>query len=306
MNRCSLRAGRRPRPGFTLIELLVVIAIIAVLIGLLMPAIQKTREAASRARCLNNLKQIGLGMHTFHDAFGTLPYCRTGGHEQDNTWAVILLPFIEQVPFSQTWFATPIPNLDGPPIVSNFPQLSINDLRFNKAIRMQFAPLNTTVNLYFCPSRRNPQVCLTPMGSNLVGACADYAVVGGDNNLNTGAFHINDAYGTGVRFAEISDGLSSTLMVGDKHLRSIDLGLGTYDGCIYSATPSGLSFRQAGSLHPLALSPTDNQNGQFGSWHTGVVNFVYCDGHGGGLPTSISATTLGYLATRAGSEVIQY
>jgi prepilin-type N-terminal cleavage/methylation domain-containing protein/prepilin-type processing-associated H-X9-DG protein len=295
---------RRRSRGFTLIELLVVISIIAVLIGLLVPAVQKVREAGNRMSCSNNLKQLGLGMHNFHDVYKRLPYCRTGGHEQDNTWAVILLPFIEQGPFYTTWFSTPIAGLDGPPIRSANPSLTINDLRFNRTIRTQSAPLSNTVPIYYCPARRGPQVCMAPLGSNLVGACGDYAVVGGNNTLNTGAFHINDLYGTGIRLTDVLDGTSNTLLIGEKHLTPTDLGQGTYDGCIYSATPAGLSFRQAGSAHPLALSLTDPQNGQFGSWHPGVVNFVFCDGHVTGLVTSIPGTTLGYLATRAGGEAI--
>jgi prepilin-type N-terminal cleavage/methylation domain-containing protein/prepilin-type processing-associated H-X9-DG protein len=300
----SGRRGRRGRRGFTLIELLVVIAIIAVLIGLLLPAVQKVREAAARMQCQNNLKQLGLGAHNFHDTLNALPYCRTGGHEQDNTWAVIILPFIEQNNLYTTWFSTPIPGLDGPQIVSPRPRIAINDLRFNRTIRTQSAPLNNTVSIFFCPSRRRPQICTAPVGSNLGGACSDYSVVGGDNSLNTGAFHINDLYGTGISLLAITDGTSNTLLMGDKHLRQADLGLGTYDGCIYSATPSGLTFRQAGTAHPLALSLFDAQNGQFGSWHAGVVNFVFCDGHVQALTTSVAGTTLGFLATRAGGEVI--
>jgi prepilin-type N-terminal cleavage/methylation domain-containing protein/prepilin-type processing-associated H-X9-DG protein len=295
---------RTVRAAFTLIELLVVIAIIAVLIGLLLPAVQKVREAAANTRCQNNLKQIGLGMQNFHDANGVLPYCRTGGHSQDHTWAVILLPYIEQTTLYNQWFATPIPNLDGPAVISTTPVISINDLRFNPTIRNQSAPLNNTVPGYFCPSRRTPQVCTTPMGANLVGACSDYAVVGGDNNLNTGPFHINDGYGVGIRITEITDGTSLTLMVGEKHLAPVDLGNGAVDGCVYSAVPAGLSFRQAGSNFPLALTRNDPQNGQFGSWHTGTVNFVFCDGHVAALPTSIAGSTLGALATRKGGEVI--
>jgi prepilin-type N-terminal cleavage/methylation domain-containing protein/prepilin-type processing-associated H-X9-DG protein len=300
----SPTARRRPRPAFTLIELLVVIAIIAILIALLVPAVQKVREAAARTQCQNNLKQLALGMLNFHDTYKVLPYCRTGGHEQDNTWAVILLPFIEQGPLYTQWFSTPIANLDGPPIVSALPTITINDLRFTKTIRTNSAPLNNLVPIYFCPARRSPQVCTAPMGSNLAGACSDYAVVGGDNTLNTGAFHINDGYGIGIRLLEITDGTSSTMLIGDKHLRPTDIGNGTYDGCVYSATPSGESFRQAGSAHPLALTIYDPQNGQFGSWHTGVVMFAFCDGHVDALTTSVAGTTLGFLATRHGGEII--
>ena len=314
-----IRSRRRVHKGFTLIELLVVIAIIAVLIGLLLPAVQKVREAASRMKCSNNLKQLGLAMHTFHDAYGLFPFARSGGRPQSITWAELVLPFIEQGNL-YTLFTTPVSNGNGgtyPMYMpsSEFATANIN-ITINDINRGQFqatGALSIGVPVFTCPTRREPSfISAKDTSSNFTyggeqGICSDYGANFGDTvdaNNNDGPFYLNQAYGTGLTIASMTDGLSNTFLMGEKHVQLGDLGNIPNDFTIWAAKPAATAGRLAGPNFPLALGDTDAYNTQFGSWHSGVVQFVFGDGSVHALSTSISSTTLGFLASRNDGQVI--
>ncbi len=218
------------RKAFTLIELLVVIAIIAILIALLLPAVQKVREAANRMSCSNNLKQIGLALHGYHDAYGRLPaavlipYAIEGQDALTNgarnpfgpNWAVYLLPFIEQENlYNQA-------NPASYPGTKNLSNLASYDLSWRQIC-------STPVKTYRCPSDGVGTPFTDPAGAppEPNWARGNYAAADGAGDSD---HHIGGAAGTnnpplpgvskgpvmainyGARFADIIDGTSNTFM----------------------------------------------------------------------------------------------
>jgi len=307
----------RTRSAFTLIELLVVIAIIAILIGLLLPAVQKVREAAARSSCQNNLKQIALAVHNYHDAEGTLPFNTQNeggwdwGYQQNQrSWSFLArsLPYIEQGNLKQ--------------------QLNIlnkTDVEpLGNTLGMNVAILNLTVKSFFCPSDDAISRQADNIRANLQGVMitlSNYKGVNGSNwcwgtdtnngptnNCNgltagDGAFYRRD-FAKKKTLMSITDGTSNTIIIGED-IPSINAhctwpyanGVGGT-----TAIPPNVMKRPDGTLYdPYGDWPYLYS---FRSRHTGGLQFANADGSVRFIRQSIPAATYRALSTINGGEVV--
>jgi prepilin-type N-terminal cleavage/methylation domain-containing protein/prepilin-type processing-associated H-X9-DG protein len=291
----------RARRGFTLIELLVVIAIIAILIGMLLPAIQKIRQSAFRAECKNNLKQIGIALYMYHDSEGTFPAGYVSGTDANGNdtgpgwgWASYLLQYLDQVPLQK-------------------------QIDFSKDISDPVNANARTTYLKFlaCPSDpsgvRNFDVVDGGGQPICTVAYCSYVAVNGNGGVtdsagtNDGTFLRN----RGFRLAEISDGLGTTLFIGE---RCTTMSLTTWVGAVTGgAVPSvrdpgaaeGAPALVLGHCGPhLPNNPDVTDADAFSSGHIQGVNFLFGDGSVRSLNDTISVGIYDALATPRGKEPV--
>ncbi len=281
----SIRYGGRG--GFTLIELLVVIAVIGVLVSLLMPAVQSAREAARRIECQNHLKQIGLAFHGHHDAFGFFP---SGGWQ---------------------WSDAPT-YLDDKPAVGEKQKAGwgFQILRFlesgNVAAAGPVEAVSTPVPTFFCPTRRSPSTVTyadnyePPLtGEPIARALCDYAA---SNREQTGVVRRF----TPLQFADVVDGTSNTLMVGEKRLNRRFLGQPQDDdneGYTAGWNEDTIRRTDAPPLPDLSL-PVGDGDRRFGSSHPGTFQVVLADGSVRGLTYSIDPTMFERLGNRSDGQPV--
>jgi prepilin-type N-terminal cleavage/methylation domain-containing protein/prepilin-type processing-associated H-X9-DG protein len=292
----SLRLRRRG--GFTLIELLVVIAIIAILIGLLLPAVQKVREAAARTKCENNLKQIGLALHNYAGAYGNFPagyynsgmFCYTG-------WQLQILPFLEQ----QTMWQ------------ESYTYLQSN--RYNTDSN-NFPAVNFQMSMFICPSNTRPTV---ETYGGVKYELTSYMGVTGTSSNNPisadGILFCNAA----VQFAWITDGTSNTALVGERPCTADlwygwgfapygtgagdgDTVLGSKDTAL--AIAMGTSTAYTGFMPPRQWNTNEIDGAHFWSFHMNGANFLFADGSVHNLNYEVGvAGVFPALCTRNGNEV---
>ncbi|MCL4207206.1 MAG: DUF1559 domain-containing protein [Pirellulaceae bacterium] len=299
----------RRQSGFTLVELLVVIAIIGILVALLMPAIQMAREAARRSSCSNNMKQIGLGLHMYHDTFGRLPagwraYDPANGQPfwfglPGWAWSTSILPYMEQTAV------------------------------FGDAVHFEYPisdPINADarlarIKIYRCPTDIGGDIFDLPGGGPTVGSPATFPLQMATGNYigmfgtvnfrdvcSPSSATFNGCAGDGTfmlnrqfRFADILDGLSTTLVAGE---RNSAFAPSTWLGVVSGGQHGVARIAGVAAFPPNSTAAAEHYFHNFSSFHPAGTNFLAADGSVRLIAETIDLSIYHALATRAGHEVV--
>jgi len=333
-------ARGRSRHGFTLIELLVVIAIIAILIGLLLPAVQKVREAAARTKCINNLKQQGLALHACHDVNGVLP---KGTYD----WATPSPGAVNQAPYegSWTWMTYILPYIEQGPAADKAKQFASAG---GSNYYSWYNPVCALpMKVYTCPSDPRGSPIIAP--GSLFGLPVDISMTSYLGNAGQRSYGLTGAWdgvlyaNSKVKLTDITDGTSNTVLVGERP-PSQDLDFGWwfaaygYDGhgvgdCLMVSNDIAIAnyyMNNGNAIGSPPPCPTSNAAAKVGivpgdvryfcdsshywSYHTGGALFLMGDGscrfitYSGGMAVAgtfngVQMTVLACMTTRSGSEV---
>ena len=324
---------RKPaqRSAFTLIELLVVIAIIAILIALLVPAVQKVRDAAARTQCINNLKQLGLGLNAYAGDWKAFPPSHTTSAtpmppvvtNQKHHWATLILPYIDQINvYNEINFAKD----------------------YDKASNLPF--IITQIPTFICPAAPGPfarnNILLTPSGVAITAPMGmlDYGSI---NQVFPGFYACNGLVEPGENqgalqaaiptpFAWITDGTSNTVLLAEDAGQPLNFVFGKQQGAAVAGGPNGVGtptadYGWADSGFPYSINGADpvtgaiipsgsvpplnascmincNNNGEVYSFHSGGANVVMCDGSVHFLVKDMSPYVFAAIFTSAGGETV--
>jgi len=293
--------------GFTLVELLVVIAIIGVLVALLLPAVQAAREAARRTQCSNNLKQLALGLHNYHDTHRAFPL--GGAPNQYLGYAARLLPFIEQQPlYDRVRFGE---------VYSSPSNYAVGAARIDAF----FCPSASVLQSLHAPEQSNGERCYTihyyansgPIGTNPMSG-QNYNVKS-EYESSFGQFAIDGIiyYRSSLRMADVTDGTSNTIALGEISWNDYGGYRAWHRGGYHTGSGTEIvNISEKSHRWPINIGKRDTastyrslkNDGPYGSQHPGGAMFALCDGSIRFLSETVDHNTYLSLASRNGGEVI--